>query len=137
MKNYVVYHLIHVNTPHQHNPKLVVTGVPNDVDLTTEDVDRGGYQFGEFNRAWCNYYLEEIEEKGKNLASDLVAKLHEDCQYETISYDALTNNALPFEIGKGEDLSLGEAVELFETGKRADLEQKKLRDNLMKVDITR
>ena len=97
MKSYVVYHLIHVNTPHQHNPKLVVKDVPDDVNLTTEDVDRGGYQFGEFGSAWCNYYLEEIKKKGKNLASDLVAKLHEDWQYETISYDDLTNRAFPFE----------------------------------------
>ena len=94
MKSYVVYHLIHVQTPYQHNPKLVITGVPDEVDLTEEDIDRGGYQFGEFGSAWANYRLTQIKSK-EDMPSDLVAKLHEG-GYETISYADL-DKPFPFQ----------------------------------------
>ena len=95
MKNYVVYHLIHVQTPYQYNPKLVITEVPSEVDLTEEDVSRGGYQFEEFGTAWANHVLTEIKRDKSEMPGDLVAKLHGG-GYETVRYSEL-DKPFPFE----------------------------------------
>jgi len=95
MKSYVIYHVIHIHTPHQYHPKLVITDVPDEVDLSEEDVNRGGYEFGEFGMAWANHSLRQIADK-KDLPAELVAKLHGD-GYRTVSYDDLVNKPLPFE----------------------------------------
>ena len=95
MKSYVVYHLIHVQTPHQHNPELVITDVPDGVELTEDDVTRFGYLFGEVGSAWCNYVLQEIIDKDK-MPADLVAQLYSD-SYKTVSYNELINKPFPFQ----------------------------------------
>ena len=75
MTTYAVYHLIHVNTPHKHIPKLVVTDVPDDAELSEELLERAGYQFGEFNIPWANHVLEQVDVKTS--PSDLVARIRQ------------------------------------------------------------
>jgi hypothetical protein len=56
---WVVYHVIHVRTPHQHIGKLLVTDVPE--GKTEDDVKsaltRNGYSFSEFHIPWANHAL--------------------------------------------------------------------------------
>ena len=73
MATYAVYHLIHVRTPYQCIPKLVITDVPDDAELTEELLERAGYQFGEFNIPWANHALEKVDVKES--PADLVARI--------------------------------------------------------------
>jgi hypothetical protein len=61
MATFAVYHLIHVRTPHQHIPKLVITDVPEGAQVTQDLVERAGYTFGKFNVPWANHVLEREE----------------------------------------------------------------------------
>lgn len=67
-----VYHVIHVRTPHQHIPKLVVTDVPVGVEVSEEMLERAGYLFEEFNIPWANHAIAPVD---KDAPSDLVARL--------------------------------------------------------------
>lgn len=73
MSTWCVYHLIHVRTPHQHIPKLVIRDVPDDVELTTDLLGRAGYQFEEFGIPWANHCLERVS--AKTAPDDLVARI--------------------------------------------------------------
>ena len=73
MATFAVYHMIHVRTPHQHIPKLVITDVPEGEELSEELLERAGYQFGEFDIPWANHVLEQVDAKGS--PSDLVARI--------------------------------------------------------------
>ena len=73
MATFAVYHMIHVRTPHQHIPKLVVSDVPEGEELSEELLERAGYQFGEFNIPWANHVLTEVDVKES--PSDLVARI--------------------------------------------------------------
>lgn len=55
----VVFH-VHVNTPHQHIPKLFIKNVPEDFNKVElkDALTSAGYQFGEFNIPWANHYIE-------------------------------------------------------------------------------
>ena len=75
MVTFAVYHLIHVRTPHQYIPKLVITDVPDGDEPTEELLERAGYQFGEFNISWANHALEKVDAKGS--PSDLVARIRQ------------------------------------------------------------
>lgn len=75
MATFVVYHLIHVRTPYQHIPRLVITDVPKDEEPTKELLERAGYQYGELNIPWANHVLAEVN--AKNSPSDLVAKIRQ------------------------------------------------------------
>ena len=68
-----VYHLIHVQTPHQHLPKLVITDVPDGETVTQDLVERAGYQFGEFGIPFANHVLEQVDVA--NSPSDLIARI--------------------------------------------------------------
>ena len=89
-KTWCVYHLIHMQTPHRHIPKLVITEVPNDKPLTTELLERAGYLFTEFGIPWANYVLEPVE--AHDAPSDLVARLRQH-EGERISYSDLMAKA--------------------------------------------
>ena len=71
-KTWCVYHVIHVRTPHQHLPKLVVTDVPSGAEVTKETLERAGYLFEEFNIPWANHAIAPVD---KDAPSDLVARL--------------------------------------------------------------
>lgn len=75
MATFAVYHLIHVRTPHQYIPKLVVTDVPGDEELSKELLERAGYQFREFGIAWANHALTEVDVMKS--PSDLVARIRQ------------------------------------------------------------
>jgi len=64
MAKWAVVHLIHVNTPHRHIPKLVVEGVPR--TYSSRDVkawlEEAGYGFGEFGIPWANHYIERLKD---------------------------------------------------------------------------
>ena len=83
MTTWCVYHLIHVRTPHQHLPRLLVTEVPKGAEVTEELLERAGYLFSEFNVAWANHVLTEVDVKGS--PSDLVARIREG-GFERIAY---------------------------------------------------
>jgi len=74
MKTWVVYHLIHVRTPHQYLPQLVISGVPDDKKITREMLERAGYQFGEFGIPWANHCIECISQ---TTPSDLIYRLRQ------------------------------------------------------------
>jgi hypothetical protein len=69
------YHLIHVQTPHQHIPKLVITDVPEGETVAADLLERAGYQFGEFNIPWANHVLERVD--AKESPADLVARIRQ------------------------------------------------------------
>ena len=73
MSTWCVYHLIHVRTPHQYIPKLLITDVPEDEEVTTELLERAGYQFEEFNIPWANHVLAQVD--ARESPSDLVARI--------------------------------------------------------------
>ena len=75
MATFAVYHLIHVRTPHQHIPKLVITDVPEGEEPTEELLERAGYQFGEFNIPWANHALDKVD--AKESPADLVARIRQ------------------------------------------------------------
>lgn len=77
-----VVHLIHVNTPHQHIPKLFVKGVPGDAPNLKPLLEGKGYQFGEFGIPWANHYLQE----GLRDAEDGVKGAWTRGDVETIDY---------------------------------------------------
>jgi len=78
-----VYHLIHVQTPHQHLPKLLIQEVPEGEEVTEELLERAGYLFQEFNTFWANHVLTEVDVKES--PSDLVAHIREG-DFERIIY---------------------------------------------------
>lgn len=61
MATWCVYHLIHVSTPHQHIPKLVIREVPDGETVTQDVVERAGYLFQEFDIPWANHVLERVD----------------------------------------------------------------------------
>ena len=85
-----VYHLIHVRTPHQHIPKVLVVDVPEGEEVTEDLLERAGYQFSEFNIPWANHVLEEVDVKDS--PSDLVARIREG-DFERITYADLVERA--------------------------------------------
>lgn len=72
---YAVYHLIHAQTPHQHNPKLVVTDVPEDEKVTKELLERAGFAYEEFGILWANHVVKEVD--ARESPADLVAKIRQ------------------------------------------------------------
>lgn len=90
MATWCVHHLIHVRAPHQHIPKLVITDVPDDVDLSTDLLERAGYLFGEFNIPWANHVL--IRVNVQDSPPDLVARIRQG-QGERITYEELVEKA--------------------------------------------
>lgn len=70
-----VYHLIHVRTPHQHIPKLLITEVPQCMTPTFDTIERAGYLFDEFNISWANHVLEKVSTKDS--PSDLVSRIRQ------------------------------------------------------------
>lgn len=90
MTTYCVYHLIHVHTPHQHLPRLIVAEVPEGAEVTEELLERAGYQFGEFNVAWANHVLEEVD--AETAPSDLVARIRQG-EGEYVTYADLVERA--------------------------------------------
>jgi hypothetical protein len=83
MATFAVYHLIHVRTPHQHIPKLVITEVPEGETVTQDLVERAGYMFGEFNVPWANHVLEQVDVKES--PADLVSRIRQG-EGERITY---------------------------------------------------
>jgi hypothetical protein len=71
MATWVVYHLIHVRTPRQHIPKLLITQVPEDQEVTRDLLERAGIFFEEFGELWANHYIEKL---GPDSPSDLVGR---------------------------------------------------------------
>jgi len=90
MSTWCVYHLIHVRTPHQHLPRLLVTDVPEGAEVTEELLERAGYLFSEFNVTWANHVLTEVDPQGS--PSDLVARIREG-GFESITYADLVERA--------------------------------------------
>ena len=90
MPTWCVYHLIHVRTPHQHIPKLVITDVPEGEEVTEELLERAGYQFGEFDIPWANHGLDEVDVKTS--PSDLVARIRQG-EGQRITYAELVEKA--------------------------------------------
>jgi hypothetical protein len=83
-RTWCVYHLIHVQTPHQHIPKLVITEVPESETVDTDLLERAGFQFGEFGIPWANHMLEEVDVKES--PADLVARIRQgEGEYETFA----------------------------------------------------
>jgi len=80
---WVVYHVIHVRTPHQYIAKLFVTDVPE--GKTEGDVKsaltRNGYDFGEFNIPWANHALTTLAE-----APDQVVGAYRRGDVETVKW---------------------------------------------------
>ena len=72
MATWCVYHLIHVRTPHQHLPKLIVTDVPEGETVDQAIAERAGYMFGEFGISFANHVVERI---GPDSPSDLVGRI--------------------------------------------------------------
>jgi len=72
MATWAVVHLIHVRTPHQHIPRLIITGVPEEEEVTRDLLEQAGFQFGEFGTPWANHYITRVE-PGKS-PSDLVGR---------------------------------------------------------------
>jgi len=75
MTTWCVYHLIHVRTPHQHLPKLVIREVPEGEDVTEDLLERAGYLFQEFDIPWANHVLTEVD--AKDSPADLVAHIRQ------------------------------------------------------------
>jgi|YNPBryantNP2012_1023418.scaffolds.fasta_scaffold83531_1 hypothetical protein len=73
MATWCVYHLIHVRTPWQYIPRLVITDVPDDTEVTTDLLERAGYQYEEFGVPWANHGVERLDPKSS--PSDLVARV--------------------------------------------------------------
>ena len=90
MSTYCVYHLIHVQTPYRHLPKLLIEDVPEGGQVTEELLERAGYQFQEFNIPWVNHVLEEVD--AETSPSDLVARIREG-GFERITYADLVERA--------------------------------------------
>lgn len=72
MATWCVYHLIHVRTPHQHIPKLVVTDVPEGASVDEDTVQRAGYLFSEFGIPFANHVIERVDQDSP---SDLVGRI--------------------------------------------------------------
>ena len=64
MAKWAVVHLIHVQTPHQHIPKLVVEDVPTDKGeaFVKDWLEAAGYKFGEFGIPWANHYVARLRD---------------------------------------------------------------------------
>jgi len=89
-KTWCVYHLIHVRTPYQYIPKLVIAEAPEGEAVTTDLLERAGYQFGEFGIPWANHVLEQVDVQ--DAPSDLVARLRRG-EGKWIIYDDLVKQA--------------------------------------------
>lgn len=57
MATWAVVHLIHVRAPHQHIPRLIIRGVPEDKSVDWDLVESAGYSFGEFGIPRANHYI--------------------------------------------------------------------------------
>ena len=90
-RNWVVVFLIHVRTPHEHIPKLVIKHVP--VDLSKYDVmdfcESMGYGFGEFGIAWANHYVCPLKD-----APSSVKGAYRKGEIETIEWKDLNDDDL-------------------------------------------
>ena len=71
MKTWVVYHLIHVRTPRQHIPRLIITEVPDNEKVTWDLLERAGYLFGEFGIPRANHGIVCLN---SDAPSDLVGR---------------------------------------------------------------
>jgi len=90
MATWCVYHLIHVRTPHQYIPQLVITDVPEDAEVTKDLLERAGYQFGEFNIPWANHGIMRVD--AQESPADLVARIRNG-QGRWIAYNDLMSKA--------------------------------------------
>ena len=90
MSTWCVYHLIHVKTPHQHLPRLLITDVPDGAEVTQDLAERAGYLFSEFDIPWANHVLEQVD--AQDSPSDLVARIR-DGDFECITYADLVARA--------------------------------------------
>jgi len=90
MATWCVYHVIHVRTPHQHIPKLVVTDVPDEEEVTHDLVDRAGFSFGEFEIPWANHALEEVT--AGDAPADLVSRIRQG-EGDRVTYEELKARA--------------------------------------------
>lgn len=90
MATWCVYHLIHVKTPHQHIPKLVIEDVPDGEKVTEDLLERAGYLFSEFDIPWANHVLEKVDPSTS--PSDLVARIRQG-DIECINFADLTAKA--------------------------------------------
>ena len=75
MATWCVYHMIHVRTPYQYLPQLVIREVPEEEKVSKDLLERAGYQFGEFNIPWANHSLEEVS--ASTSPGDLVYRIRE------------------------------------------------------------
>ena len=90
MATWCVYHLIHVRTPHQHIPQLVITDVPEDAEITRDLLERAGYQFGEFGIPWANHVITRVD--AQESPADLVARIRNGA-WRWIAYGDLVSRA--------------------------------------------
>jgi hypothetical protein len=72
---YAVYHMIHIHTPYKYIPKLLIRDVPDSEKVTTDLLERAGYQFGEFNISWANHGLVKVDVKES--PADLIARIRQ------------------------------------------------------------
>jgi hypothetical protein len=90
---WAVVHHIHVRTPHQHTPRLFITGVPEGVSSgTLQDLlERAGYWFGEFGIPWANHYLSRQDKWSSQVIGtyNRVRRTPQDYDVPIISYDKL------------------------------------------------
>lgn len=90
MATWCVYHLIHVRTPHQYIPKLVITDVPDGEEVTEELLERAGFMFSEFNIPWANHGIMRVS--AQESPPDLVARIRQGFG-ERIAYSELVTRA--------------------------------------------
>ena len=84
MKTYVVYHLIHVRTPHKYIAKLFVTGVPDDKEVDWDLVDEVE-DFGEFGVTHANHYIEQLTPQSESS----LKRAFRHAEAEEITYEEL------------------------------------------------
>jgi hypothetical protein len=94
MATWCVAHVIHVTTPFEYRPRLVIKDVPNDVEITWEDIELAGYYYGEFGVPRGNHWLTRITRKSPWGLRRAVRRAHD----VTITYDDLLRR---IEDGKG------------------------------------
>ena len=90
MAIWCVYHLIHVRTPYQYIPKLVITDVPEGEAVTEDLLERAGYMFGEFNVSWANHVITLVDVRES--PADLVARIRQG-EVERIAWPSLVARA--------------------------------------------
>lgn len=90
MATWCVYHVIHVRTPHQYLPRLVIRDVPEEEVITKGLLERAGHQFGEFGIPWANHVIEKVSPDTSE--TDLVYRLRTG-EGAKISWDRLQKQA--------------------------------------------